>query len=349
MAPKSTPRERLQAEGKLDPHVIAVRAGGKTVDLHTPIDAGTAITPIRDTDPEGLAVIRHSTAHVMADAVQRLFPGTHVTIGPAIEDGFYYDFEKPGSGFTDEDLRRIEEVMIGIVAKDSPFRRDVISRERAIEMFEKMGEHFKVEIIRSIPADEEVSLYAPARRRRAQREVGRSSAKDHTLPTTGFLKAVKLTHRRRRLLAGRRAQPDAPAHLPGTLAFPSEASPRRALAPHRGGQARETACRKLGKELDLILFDHVAPAMPFFLPKGAFVYNRMVQYLRDLYEAEGYEEVITPQIFDPSLFRTSGYLGNYNENMYRLWTEDELDDVDDLPKVKAPASYAPACSSARSG
>src|ERR1700676_783447 len=96
MAPKSTPRERLLAEGKLDPHVIAVRAGGKIVDLHTPIDAGMAITPIRDTDAEGLAVIRHSTAHVMADAVQRLFPGPHVTIGPAIEDGFYYDFEKPG-------------------------------------------------------------------------------------------------------------------------------------------------------------------------------------------------------------------------------------------------------------
>src|ERR1700689_4399540 len=131
MAPKVPPRERLQAEGKLDPHVIAVRAGGKVVDLHTPIDADVAITPIRDTDPDGLVVIRHSTAHVMADAVQRLFPGTHVTIGPAIDEGFYYDFEKPGGGFTDDDLRKIEEVMIGIIQKDSPFSREVVTRDEA--------------------------------------------------------------------------------------------------------------------------------------------------------------------------------------------------------------------------
>jgi threonyl-tRNA synthetase len=325
MASKITPRERLQAEGKLDPHVIAVRAGGKVIDLHTPTDATTPLTPIKDTDPDGLAVIRHSTAHVMADAVQRLFPGTHVTIGPAIEDGFYYDFEKPGGGFTEEDLRKIEEVMIGIVKKDSPFRREVISREDAVKMFEKMGEHFKVEIIRSIPPDEEVSLYKHG----ADQEWVDVCEGPH-VPSTGYLKALKLTHVAGAYWRGDERNPML-QRIYGT-AFPS----KEALDEHLRlvEEAKQRDHRKLGKELDLVLFDHVAPAMPFFLPKGAFVYNRMVQFLRDVYESEGYEEVITPQIFDPSLFRTSGHLGNYNENMYRVWTEDELEGLDDA-KTKA--------------
>src|ERR1700683_3385421 len=121
---KKTPRDLLAAQGKLEGDVVAVRANGKIVDLHTPIDPTLALTPIKATAPEGLAVIRHSTAHVMADAVQRLFPGTKVTIGPAIEDGFYYDFEKQGPGFTDDDLRKIEEVMGQIIEADTPFRRE---------------------------------------------------------------------------------------------------------------------------------------------------------------------------------------------------------------------------------
>src|SRR5450432_894694 len=135
MSDRKTPREILGAAGPIDKDVIAVRHRGRTVDLHTPIEATAA----------GLAVIRHSTAHVMADAVQRLFPGTKVTIGPAIDDGFYYDFDKPGGGFTDDDLRKIEEVIGTIVKKDSPFRREVVTRDQALAMFEKMGETFKVE------------------------------------------------------------------------------------------------------------------------------------------------------------------------------------------------------------
>jgi threonyl-tRNA synthetase len=320
MALKTTPRERLQAENRLDPHVVAVRAGSKIVDLHTPIETTTPITPIRDSDPDALAVIRHSTAHVMADAVQRLFPGTHVTIGPAIEDGFYYDFEKPGGGFTDDDLRKIEEVMIGIVKNDSPFRREVISRSDAIRMFEDMGEHFKVEIIRSIPEDEEVSLY-----RHGGDEQWVDVCEGPHVPSTGFLKAVKLTHVAGAYWRGDERNPML-QRIYGT-AFPSKEALEEHLRLIEEAKARDH--RKLGKELDLIMFDPVAPAMPFFLPKGAFVYGRMVQYLRDLYEGEGYEEVITPQMFDPQLFRTSGHLGNYNEHMYRVWTEDELVDQGD--------------------
>src|SRR3984885_14038165 len=318
MSSRLTPRERLQADGTLDPHVVAVRADGKIVDLHTPIDATTPLTPILDTDKDAVSVIRHSTAHVMADAVQRLFPGTHVTIGPAIEDGFYYDFEKQGPGFTDDDLRKIEEVMAGIVRKNSPFRREVIARDDAIAMFEKMGEHFKVEIIRSIPPDEEVSLY-----RHGGDKQWVDVCEGPHVPSTGFLKAVKLTHVAGAYWRGDERNPML-QRIYGT-AFPS----KEALDEHLRliEEAKQRDHRKLGKELDLILFDHVAPAMPFFLPKGAYVYNRMVGYVRDLYAERGYEEVITPQAFDPSLFVKSGHLGHYNENMYRLWTEDLIEGV----------------------
>jgi threonyl-tRNA synthetase len=327
MAEKQTPREILGSQGSLNEHVIAVHADGKVVDLHTPVDAKTALTPIRDTDPSGLEVIRHSTAHVMADAVQRLFPGTKVTIGPAIEDGFYYDFDKPGGGFTDDDLRKIEEVMGKIVQKNTPFRREVISRDEAIKMFEKMGESFKVEIIKAIPEGEEISLY------RHGLAPGPHAARDHGddqwvdvcegphVPSTGYLRALKLTHVAGAYWRGDERNPML-QRIYGT-AFPS----KEALAEHLRllEEAKTRDHRKLGKELDLFMFNELAPAMPFFLPKGAFVYNGLVQYVRGLYEENGYEEVITPQAFDPKLFRTSGHLGNYNENMYRLWTEDLLE------------------------
>jgi threonyl-tRNA synthetase len=136
MADRKTPRELLASSGKLEKDVIAVKLHGRTVDLHTPVDATAAeLTPIRATDGDGLAVIRHSTAHVMADAVQRLFPGTKVTIGPAIDDGFYYDFDKPGGAFTEDDLGRIEQVMLEVIKKDTPFRRAVVTREEAKSMF----------------------------------------------------------------------------------------------------------------------------------------------------------------------------------------------------------------------
>ena len=317
---RKTPRELLVAQGKMADDVVAVRANGKIVDLHTPIDPTTALTPIRATDPEGLAVIRHSTAHVMADAVQRLFPGTKVTIGPSIEDGFYYDFEKAGGGFSDEDLRKIEETMADVVKANSPFRREVVSREEALSTFDKMGEHFKVEIIRSIPEGEEVSLYRHGDKEHPWFDV----CEGPHVPSTGFLKAVKLTHVAGAYWRGDERNPML-QRIYGT-AFAS----KEALEEHLRliEEAKQRDHRKLGKELDLFLFNDVAPAMPFFLPKGAYVYTRMVGYVRDLYESRGYEEVITPQAFDPKLFRTSGHLGHYNENMYRLWTEDQIEGVE---------------------
>ena len=335
MADRKTAREILAPDGKLDKDIIAVKFGGKVVDLHTPIAADAhALTPVRATDPEGLAVIRHSTAHVMADAVQRLFPGTKVTIGPAIDDGFYYDFDTPGKSFSDEDLAKIEKAMFGVINKNSPFRREVVTREEALALFEKMGETFKLEIIRSIPEGEEVSLYKHG----APNEEWVDVCEGPHVPQTGFLKAIKLTSVAGAYWRGNEKNPML-QRIYGT-AFPS----KEALHEHLRliEEAKNRDHRKLGKELDLFMFHDVAPAMPFFLPKGAFVYNKLVQYMRDQYEGQGYEEVITPLAYDPKLFRTSGHLGHYNENMYRLWTEDlvEGEDPTKVTEVLQAGSFA---------
>jgi len=328
MSAKQTPKQLLLVQGKLDKDIVAVTVGGGLVDLHTPIEAtdASALTPVRATDKLGLDVIRHSTAHVMADAVQRLFPGTKVTIGPAIDDGFYYDFDKPDGPFTEDDLAKIEETMRGIVKEDTEFRREVISRDAAVRLFTEMGESYKVDIIERRPAGEELTLY---RHGKPDHEWVDFCAGPH-VPRTGLLKAVKLTS-----VAGAYWRGDARnpmlQRIYGT-AFPSQKALEEHIKAVEEAKARDH--RKVGKELDLIHFDPVAPAMPFFLPKGAFVYNRLVTYMRDLYFRHGYEEVITPQAFDPKLFRTSGHLGHYNENMYRLWTEDLLDEMPEADRAK---------------
>ncbi|HVJ94146.1 MAG TPA: threonine--tRNA ligase [Labilithrix sp.] len=320
MANRITAGELVKQQGKLDSDIVAIKVDGRVIDLHTPVDDNTTFEVVRATDKEGLQVIRHSTAHVMADAVQRLFPGTKVTIGPAIEDGFYYDFQKAGGGtFSDEDLATIEKTMLDIVAKNSTFRREVVSRNDALALFEKMNETFKVEIIRSIPEHEEISLY---RHGVPGQDEWVDVCEGPHVPSTGFLRAVKLTSVAGAYWRGDERNPML-QRIYGT-SFPS----KEALEEHLKliEEAKQRDHRKLGKELDLFFFDPVAPAMPFFLPRGAYVYNRLVDYLRTLYVDYGYEEVITPQAFDPKLFRTSGHLGNYNENMYRLWTEDLLEE-----------------------
>ncbi|MDP9035812.1 MAG: threonine--tRNA ligase [Myxococcota bacterium] len=341
MPERKTPREILAAAGKLDKDVVAVKHAGRLVDLHTPVDAGSGeLMPVRATDRDGLAVIRHSAAHVMADAVQRLFPGTKVTIGPAIDSGFYYDFEKPGAGFSDEDLLRIEQVMLEIIKKDTPFRRVVVTRDEAKRMFAAMGETYKVEIIDAIPPDEEVSLYKHGGPSATPHGASAANATNATsewvdvcegphVPSTGHLTAIKLTHVAGAYWRGDERNPML-QRIYGT-AFASAASLEEHLKLVE--QAKQRDHRKLGKELELFMFDEVAPAMPFFLPRGTFVYNKMIEFLRGLYPRHGYEEVITPLAFDPRLFRQSGHLGHYNENMYRLWTEDALEGAGDALKT----------------
>ncbi|NUQ79816.1 MAG: threonine--tRNA ligase, partial [Polyangiaceae bacterium] len=326
-SPSTSPRARVTAREVLadaiakDRTIIGARVSGRVVDLHTPFDrdAAAAIEPIRTTDADGLRIIRHSTAHVMADAVQRLFPGTKVTIGPAIDAGFYYDFDKPSGPFTDEDLAKIEEAMRGIIAAGKPFRRDVIDREEALDLFGRMGETYKKEIIDAIPEGEEISLYRHGEGAGEWLDV----CEGPHVPDTSYLGAIKLVSVAGAYWRGDERNPML-QRIYGT-AFPTQ----QALDEHLKllAEARERDHRKLGKELELFMFHEYAPAMPFFLPRGAHVYNALVGYMRDLYLDYGYEEVVTPQIFDKRLFETSGHLPNYRENMYLPVTAELLDEA----------------------
>ena len=153
---------------RLERDAVAIRVNGELRDLTLPIESDAKIEIVTRTSPDGLELLRHDAAHVMAEAVKELYPETQVTIGPAIEDGFYYDFDKPGGGFTDDDLKKIEKTIKEIVKSNTPFRREVVSRNEALSLFEKMGETFKVEIIKAIPEGEEISLYKHGKHEKSQ-------------------------------------------------------------------------------------------------------------------------------------------------------------------------------------
>jgi len=312
-------RELIADRLEKDRQIVAVKIDGEIVDLHTPVSvpAGAKIEPIHADDPDGLAIIRHSTSHVMADAVQRLFPGTQVTIGPSTANGFYYDFDKPDGTFTDEDLDKIEAEMKTIISGKHPFTREVISREDAQKLFAEMGETYKKELIDAIPEGDEITLY----RHGAPDSRWVDLCAGPHVPDTSFLRAVKLTSVAGAYWRGDESNPML-QRIYGT-AFAS----RKDLKKHLQllEEAKKRDHRKLGKELDLFMFHEYAPAMPFFLPRGAGIYTRLVNYMRGLYERYGYSEVLTPQIFDKKLFETSGHLPNYRENMYMPVTAEAVD------------------------
>lgn len=325
---KKTLKELLPELAK-DKAIIGAKIGSKVVDLHTPIapEAANDAKPIRTTDPDGLAMIRHSTAHVMADAVQRLFPGTKVTFGPSTDAGFYYDFDSPKGAFNDEDLAKIEDKMREIVAAKRPFVRDVISRADAKKLFDELGESYKSEHVDRLPEGEDISLYrhgsngghAPGHKEGEWLDL----CEGPHVPDTGYIGAVKLTS-----VAGAYWRGDERNPMLQRI-YGTSFSTQKELEEHLKllEEAKERDHRKLGKELELFMFHEYAPAMPFLLPRGAFVYNRLVSFMRDLYVKYGYEEVITPQIFDKKLFLTSGHLPNYRENMYLPMTAELLDQV----------------------
>ena len=318
---RRTAKELLADRLEKDHQIVGVSLNGRLYDLHTPLEVGdpSSLVPVRASDELGLKMIRHSTAHVMADAVQRLFPGTKVTIGPATQSGFYYDFDKPDGAFTEEDLGRIEAAMAEVVGGKHPFRRDVVSRDEAHQLFASMGETYKRELIDAIPADQEISLY----RHGAPESEWVDLCQGPHVPHTGFLKAIKLVS-----VAGaywRGDERNAMLQRIYGTAFATPGDLRKHLQMLEEAKKRDH--RKLGKELELFMFHEYAPAMPFFLPRGAGIYTRMVNYMRGLYQRYGYQEVLTPQVFDKRLFETSGHLPNYRENMYMPVTADLLDEV----------------------
>jgi threonyl-tRNA synthetase len=282
---------------------IAGKVNGKVVDIYTPVPDNAKIEIVTPTSEAGLDTIRHSTAHLMAMAVQELFPGTQVTIGPVIENGFFYDFgtDRP---FTDDDLRRIEEKMSEIVKRDLPVRREVLSRDEAIETFEKLGEKYKVEIIKGIPGDEPLSVYR-------QGEWFDLCRGPH-VPSTGRLGAFKLTS-----VAGAYWRGDEHNAMLQRI-YGTAWADKDDLAAYvkRVEEAKARDHRKLGKELDLFMFSHFAPSMPIFLPKGASIYNTLVDFVRAFYARDGYSEVVTPLIWDTEIFKVSGHYDNFRDNMF---------------------------------
>jgi threonyl-tRNA synthetase len=282
---------------------IAGKVDGKIVDVYAPVKDGAKIEIITPKSDAGLDTIRHSTAHLMANAVQELFPGTQVTIGPVIENGFFYDFgaSRP---FTDEDLRRIEEKMTELVKRDLPVKREEWTREDAIDTFEKLGENFKVEIIKAIPGDEPLTVY--------RQGDWFDLCRGPHVPSTGKLGAFKLLSVAGAYWRGDERNPML-QRIYGT-AWADKADLDAYIK--RMEEARARDHRKLGKELDLIAFSQYAPAMPIFLPKGAAIYVELLNFVRTFYHRDGYDEVVTPLIWDTELFKISGHYDNYRDNMF---------------------------------
>jgi threonyl-tRNA synthetase len=308
---RSVPRGTTVAEvldGARGREVVAARLNGKLVDLSRPIEDDATIEPVKADSPEGLEVLRHSTAHLMAQAVQSLYPGTQVTIGPTIEDGFFYDFAPP-TPFTVDDLPKIEAKMRELAKANFKVERVEVARAEAIERFAAMGEHYKVEILSGIP-DDRVSIY--------RQGDWMDLCRGPHVPATGYIRAFKLTS-----VAGAYWRGDERNAMLSRIYGTSFAS-KEALEEHLKlvELARSRDHRKIGREMGLFVFDPISPGSPFFLPKGAIVYNALVDYIRRLYRRYGFEEVITPQVFKNELWHTSGHWDNFRENMF-LTTDRE--------------------------
>ncbi len=282
---------------------------GREVDTSHIIEHDASLAIITERDEAGLEIIRHSTAHLLAMAVQELFPGTQVTIGPVIEDGFYYDFAS-GHHFTPEDLEKIEQRMQQIVEDDLPVERVVLSRERAIELFRNMGEHYKVQIIESLPEGEELSLY--------QQGPWMDLCRGPHVPSTGKLKAFKLTK-----VAGAYWRGDSSNEMLQRIYGTAWAN-KKQLQEYltRIEEAEKRDHRRIGKKLGLFHTQEEAPGMVFWHPDGWTVYQTIEQYMRQAQRAHGYQEIRTPQLVDMSLWERSGHADKFGDDMFTLKSEE---------------------------
>jgi threonyl-tRNA synthetase len=294
--------------------IIAAKLNGTAVDLSRPLVSEGRLEWVSADSLEGLDILRHSTAHLMAQAVQSLFPGTQVTIGPTIEDGFYYDFKRD-KAFTPEELESIEARMRELAQQDLTVVREELRREDAIELFRQMGESYKVEIIEGI-ADEKVSLY-----RQGQWV---DLCRGPHVPSTGAIRAFKLTG-----VAGAYWRGDERNEMLQRIygtSFPSEAALREHLRLLE--EARKRDHRKLGAELGLFMVsDAVGPGLPIWLPKGALVRSILERYIVDLERSLGYQHVHTPQLARTELYKRSGHWDHFKDNMYppmRFEDKEEL-------------------------
>jgi threonyl-tRNA synthetase len=287
---------------------LAGKVDGKVVDTSYLIDRDVDLAIVTDKDPEGLDVIRHSTAHLLAYAVKELFPEAQVTIGPTIDNGFYYDFsyKRP---FTPEDLQAIEKKMAELAKKDEPVERKVLPRDEAIAYFKSIGEHYKAEIIASIPQNEDVSLYSEGK--------FTDLCRGPHVPSTGKLKVFKLMK-----LAGAYWRGDAKNEMLQRIYGTAWAKKEEQEAYlHMLEEAEKRDHRKLGRSLDLFHFQDEAPGLIFWHPKGWIVWQQVEQYMRRVYQDTGYQEVKAPQILDRSLWQKTGHWDNYRDNMFTTESE----------------------------
>ncbi len=275
-------------------------------------DAKLAIVTAKDAD--GLDVIRHSTAHLLAYAVKELFPDAQVTIGPVIDNGFYYDFSYMRA-FTPEDLVAIEKKMTELARKDEVVTREEWKRDDAVDFFRSIGEEYKAEIIASIPADQTISLYREGN--------FIDLCRGPHVPSTGKLRVFKLMK-----VAGAYWRGDSKNEMLQRIYGTAWASKdEQAAYLHMLEEAEKRVHRRLGRELDLFHFQDEAPGLIFWHPKGWAVWQQVEQYMRKVYQESGYQEVKAPQILDLSLWKKTGHWDNYAENMFTTESESRLSKV----------------------
>jgi threonyl-tRNA synthetase len=290
---------------------LAGRVGGMLVDVSHLIDVDSDLSIITGRDEEGLEVIRHSCAHLMANAVQNLFPEAQVTIGPVIENGFYYDFAYQRA-FTPEDLEAIEKEMERLAKENIPVERTVLSRPDAVALFNKMGEKYKVEIIESIPGDEALSFYK-------QGDFIDLCRGPH-VPATGAIKAFKLMS-----VAGAYWRGDSRNEMLQRIygtAWNDKKDLKQYL--HMLEEAERRDHRKVGKRLELFHFQEEAPGMVFWHPKGWEIYQVIRKYMQQLWKVHGYKEINTPQLVDYSLWEKSGHADKFAEEMFSVESDNRM-------------------------
>ncbi|MEQ8380218.1 threonine--tRNA ligase [Parvibaculum sp.] len=303
---------------------VAIKIDGQMKDLSTVIEKDAEVEIVTRETPDGVDLLRHDASHVMAEAVQELFPGTQVTIGPVIENGFYYDFARP-EPFKAEDLEKIEARMREIVDRDETITREVWDRDEAVEYFKKIGEIYKAEIIASIPGDEPVSIYRQGN--------WLDLCRGPHLPSTGKLgKAFKLTK-----LAGAYWRGDSRnemlQRIYGTC-WANDNDLKAYLTMVEEAEKRDH--RKIGQEMDLFHFQPEAQGSVFWHPKGFVIYNQLEAYIRRRLNASGYQEVKTPQLMASKFWEQSGHWGKYRENMFVV--PDEIPNTeDDAPVLSGEA------------
>ena len=289
---------------------LAGRVNGKLVDTSHVIVGDANLAIVTDREADGLEIIRHSTAHLLAQAVKELFPEAQVTIGPVIEDGFYYDFafKRP---FTPEDLAAIEAKMTALAQADQTVNRRVMPRDEAVKFFRGQGEIYKAEIIAGIPDKEAISLYGQGN--------WVDLCRGPHVPSTGKLKAFKLTK-----VAGAYWRGDSRNEMLQRIygtAWPDKKQLEAYL--HRLEEAEKRDHRRIGRELDLFHLQEEAPGAVFWHPKGWTVFQTLIAYMRERQAAAGYEEVNAPELMDATLWQQSGHLEKFGENMYLTKTPDE--------------------------